>query len=556
MSKQTLLILVLCLGYQINLATCEETVELTIPDGTIRGQVNSTVRENVTFYSFRGIPYAQPPVGNLRFASPVKNSAWSGVYNATYDRSECYQNADGYLGFTFAGQEDCLYINVYTPDVNATGLPVLVWIHGGTFLLYNSSYAKFAPDFFLEQDLVFVSFNYRMGVFGFLSTEDEACPGNWGIKDQLLALQWVQDNVAYFGGDPNNVTISGESAGSVSVHLLLQTNRTTGLFQRAIMCSGTSLNLWGLNTRAASTATLLGVNLGIITTNTTELVESLREIEVEELYRVSWSSAVSLFLGNGLRGLPYAPVIEPDIEGAVYTKASETALEEGNFQQVPILMGFNSEEAVGAESLTSLIKIYLLYYDVAIAHLTPWSFTQVETTRYLAGADIKYEYFQLESIAADTHKLIKFVSADQFNRPIRKAASLMANYTTVYFYEFGYQGTVSADGDREYEGTGHAEDLSYYFVADSNYTATDLKVSETMVLLWSNFAKYGNPTPEEDEKFNNTIWEPIDSTDSDLIYLSFNESIVMATNPKQADWEYYERVYAKYGDDSDEITTY
>ncbi|KAH1026666.1 hypothetical protein HUJ05_000299 [Dendroctonus ponderosae] len=135
----------------------------------------------------------------------------------------------------------------------------------------------------------------------------------------------------------------------------------------------------------------------------------------------------------------------------------------------------------------------------------------------------------------------------------------MANYTTVYFYEFGYQGTVSADGDREYEGklsTGHAEDLSYYFVADSNYTATDLKVSETMVLLWSNFAKYGYEPEEQDEKFNNTIWEPIDSTDSDLIYLSFNESIVMATNPKQADWEYYERVYAKYGDDSDEITTY
>ncbi|ERL91224.1 hypothetical protein D910_08561 [Dendroctonus ponderosae] len=224
MLNKILLILMLCLGYQISLATCEETVEITIPDGTIRGQVNNTVRENVTFYSFRGIPYAKPPVGNLRFASPVKNSAWSGVYNATYDRSECYQNSDGFLGFTFAGQEDCLYINVYTPDINASGLPVLVWIHGGSFLLSNSSYAQFAPDFFLEQDLVFVSFNYRMGVFGFLSTEDEACPENWGIKNQLLALRWVQENVAYFGGDPKNVTISGESAESVSVNLLSQTN--------------------------------------------------------------------------------------------------------------------------------------------------------------------------------------------------------------------------------------------------------------------------------------------------------------------------------------------
>ncbi|KAL1506685.1 hypothetical protein ABEB36_006005 [Hypothenemus hampei] len=535
-----------------------ETVTLQISDGDIVGQVGTTVRQNITYYSFRGIPYAEPPVGDLRFASPVKNSPWNGTLNATYDRSECPQySSDDLLGTTLYGAEDCLYINVYTPDVNEN-FPSVVWIYGGAFMTGNSSFASFGPDYFLEQGIVFVSFNYRLGILGFLSTEDEACPGNWGIKDQVLALQWVQENIAYFGGDPGNVTIFGESAGAVSVSLLMQTNMTEGLFHRAIMNSGTTLNLWGLNTRAAATATLVSTNMGIITTNKTTMINELRKVDVEKVMNVGSNTAWTLFLTNGLRGLPYAPTIEPNIEGALYTNPSDAALSAGLFHKVPVLMGFNSEEAVSAGSVPHYIDIYLNYYGLIVGFLTPYSLTSDEIKRFICGQDIKLNFFG-DGTLGNRENLIKFVSADQFNRPIRRAAGDMANYTDVYFYEFGYQGNVSVQGEeREFDGTGHAEDVYYLFNIQNstNYTNTDLYVSETMVLLWSNFIKYGKPTPFEDERLNNTIWEPVKSDSDDFTYLSINQSVTLAANPKESDWQYYQNAWRKYYDGTAEDTTY
>ncbi|XP_066261238.1 juvenile hormone esterase-like [Euwallacea similis] len=534
-----------------------ETVEITIPDGKILGQVNITSRQNVTYYNFKGIPFGQPPVGDLRFASPLPNSPWNGTLDATKERSECVQfSSDDFLGIgDISGDEDCLYINVYTPNYNATGLPVLVWIYGGAFITGSGNYSSYSPDFFLEQDIVYVSFNYRLGVLGFLSTGDEASSGNWGIKDQLLALKWVQHNIAYFGGNPDNVTIFGESAGSVSVHLLIQTTLAKGLFHRAIMCSGSTLNLWSLNTRAIQITNSIATELGISTTNTTELVNGLRSVSLKTLVKTSWVNGWALYFTNGLRGLPFAPTLEPNIAGAVYVNPSDEALTYGNFNSVPVLMGFNSQEAVAAGSVPFYLDLYLVTYDIEQAFLAPWSLTQKSTKRILAGANIKYKYFQYTAIATNRQQLINFVSADQFNRPIRKAAVNMAKYVPVYYYEFGYQGNVSSSGDRTYEGTGHAEDTAYYFRSTNNYSTTDVKVSETIVLLWSNFIKYGNPTPVNDTALNYTIWSPIDPDASDVVYLSLNESIVMQVNPKQDDWEYYQTIWNKYGDET-ALTTY
>ncbi|CAG9762418.1 unnamed protein product [Ceutorhynchus assimilis] len=540
---------------------CEDevrTINWTIPDGEIQGQIHRTVNNNLSYCSFRGIPYAKPPVNNLRFASPIENDPWEGLHDATHDRSECTQYASGdLLGDEMLGSEDCLYINVYIPskaiDPKAN-LSVLVWIHGGSFTSGNSSYVKFGPDYFLDQNLVFVSFNYRLGIFGFFSTEDGACPGNWGIKDQILALKWVQKNIAYFGGRPDNVTVFGQSAGAVSVNLLLQTKLAEGLFHGAILSSGTSLNLWGLNTRASLTSTLLGFNLGIDSSNSTELVEQLRSVNAEKIQKVGWTTVLTLFLTNALRGLPWAPVMEPNIEGAVLKDPSEFSLSQGNFSKVPVLMGMNSNEAAVFTEVPFLLKLYLLYYDVVVSYLTPYSMTKDSVKRLAAGEYIKLHFFGLLPIPTSAEKLINFVSADQFFRPIRQACTLMSQHVNAFFYIFGY--TDPALGATESDtGVGHGGDLQYVFRSYDNNTKTDVQVSEMLVKLYSNFVKYGNPTPIEDSAFNNTIWPSVNASASNLDYVWLNQSMVVDVNPKQEIFEYYSEVWSTFGDET-EMTTY
>ncbi|RZC41742.1 COesterase and/or Abhydrolase 3 domain containing protein, partial [Asbolus verrucosus] len=192
-----------------------------LPNGLIRGREAVTI-ENKTYYTFQKIPYATPPTGELRFKPPQPPQNWDGILNTTNIDVICYQTTSN----SSTESEDCLFINVFTPKLpsenNSVSLPVLFYIHGGGFVEGSSLY--FQPDLFINNDIVFASINYRVGVFGFLSTQDEVVPGNMGLKDQFLALQWAHDNIKLFGGDPEKITIYGESAGSASCayHLLNQ----------------------------------------------------------------------------------------------------------------------------------------------------------------------------------------------------------------------------------------------------------------------------------------------------------------------------------------------
>lgn len=171
------------------------------------------------YASFEGIPYAEPPTGKLRFERPVKKGKWNGTWEAT-NQISCIQ----YYHYTepgddfVKGDEDCLYVNVYSANTEAEKLlPVIIFIHGGAFM-FNSG-TTYGPKILMNRDLVYVTFNYRLGPLGFLSTEDEIVPGNNGIRDQILALEWIQTNIECFGGDPDSITLTGMSAGGASVQL-------------------------------------------------------------------------------------------------------------------------------------------------------------------------------------------------------------------------------------------------------------------------------------------------------------------------------------------------
>lgn len=209
---------------------------------TEAGKVRGKLIENVAV--FKNIPYAAPPVGNLRFAAPVKHIPWQDVRDAI-ESGPTPPNPqlkagdiddEPTIGKGWVKGDDYLTANIFTPDINAKHLPVMVYIYGGAFVLGASDVPLFDGKNFAKKGVVMVSFNYRLGIEGFLKIKD--VPSNIGIRDQIAALKWVQDNIAAFGGDPENVTIFGESAGAISVGVLLTSPAAKGLFKRAIMQSG------------------------------------------------------------------------------------------------------------------------------------------------------------------------------------------------------------------------------------------------------------------------------------------------------------------------------
>ncbi|KAJ8937475.1 hypothetical protein NQ314_011864 [Rhamnusium bicolor] len=436
--------------------TDDENPLLDIEDGIIRGRKDATVGQNKKYYAFQGIPYAQPPLGNLRFRPPLKNEKWKGTLDTTRDKSECVQGSH-----PVRGSEDCLYINVYTPSLHIC-----------------------------------------------VNTEDLACPGNLGLKDQVLALKWVKSNIGYFGGDPAKVTIFGESAGSASVSYLLQIKETKGLFRGAIMQSGSSLCLWSLNRRARATAFAIGKSLGILTLESNKLINSLRKIDYKKLQEVSIVASHVMALINPLAGIMYGPVKEPYHEGAVFYNNSKELLSQGGFHRIPTLIGVTSNEGAAIGDIPALLRLYVLKYDIVITQLVPEDLTKNLVKILAAAGAIKTHYFGILPLTVQTESAVKFVSDDQFNRPIRQAAIEQSKYAPVYFYKFSYRGVLGGETDRSLSGVGHAEDLGYIFRTYFQYSTpkNDSLVRSRMVRLWTNFAKYNTPTPTKDNLLENVTW--------------------------------------------------
>lgn len=212
--------------------------------GIVKGSVLES-RLGVLFYAFRGIRYAKPPIANLRFKPPEPAEQWSGIFDATDDGPMCPQPAYNLSDVS----EDCLRLNIYTRDLESQNLldrkPVIVYIHPGAFAISSAQSKSFAgPQILMDRDIVLVTINYRLGALGFLSTGTEDCPGNNGLKDQVMALEWIKLHIARFGGDPNSVTLMGYGAGAVGVSLHLVSPMSKGLFHRAIAMSGAGTGQW------------------------------------------------------------------------------------------------------------------------------------------------------------------------------------------------------------------------------------------------------------------------------------------------------------------------
>ncbi|MDQ1374750.1 MAG: para-nitrobenzyl esterase [Actinomycetota bacterium] len=308
---------------------------------TATGRVEGRTKDGVT--QFRGIPFAAPPVGDLRFRPPQPALSWTGTRDATRFGPQALQAA-GQMEALFGGtppasSEDCLFLNVYTPAADDARRPVLVWIHGGAFLTGSGATPWYnGQSFAAAHDLVVVTINYRLGALGFLHLEDIGGDGwegtgNLGILDQVAALEWVRDNIAAFGGDPDNVTAFGESAGAMSVGTLLGTPAAKGLFTKAIPQSGAAHH--GKTREAAdATARELFAELGL--EPTPEGAARLRDLPVDAILEAQ----NTLVMRNLSAALAFTPVVD----GIVLPEAPIDAIGGGSAAGVRVLIGTNADE--------------------------------------------------------------------------------------------------------------------------------------------------------------------------------------------------------------------
>ncbi len=313
------------------------TTAVAISQGKFEGVEQAGIK------SFKGIPFAAPPTGALRWMPPQKPAKWNGTRDARGFSAIAYQNRTETGPFTAmnvagAMSEDCLYLNIWAPGTHGAPLPVMVWIHGGGFTFGAGSQDIYDSATLAERgNVVVVTVNYRLGALGFLRLVDItngriASTGNEGILDQIAALEWVRDNIAEFGGDPTNVTIFGESAGGMSVGTLLASPLARGLFHKAIPQSG-SCNTNGTIQKANRTAEFVLKTLGASPTNP----DALRALAPEALIK-------GTMLPNGMPNPELGMAYQPVIDGLVLPKAAINLVAEGSADGVAVMAGATLEE--------------------------------------------------------------------------------------------------------------------------------------------------------------------------------------------------------------------
>ncbi|XP_015838446.1 juvenile hormone esterase-like [Tribolium castaneum] len=426
-------------------------LQIQLPEGVIQGQARHTNGLSMPYHSYEGIPYAKPPVGELRFKPPQAPDKWNGVLDANGKVPHCVQIPP----VDENESEDCLYLNVYVPKPepeNTGPKPVMVWIYGGAFTFGWANGSFYGPDFLLEQDVIVVHFNYRLNVFGFLSTGDLASPGNYGLKDQLAALKWVKTHIALFEGNPENITLFGQSAGAASVQYHLISPKSRGLFQRAISQSGSTICPWALQTHPAKIAWKIGLAAGFFRFGTTfDLVAYLRSLSA---YRLKIAAMIGpRFTLKMEEALTFSPVFEPEHDDAFLTKSTLEALKKGDFERVPYIVGFNSREFGIPQKEIGVTKVIL--------NLLPskkFIPQDLNNRARMAGYAVKAFYFGFQS-QIRTKQYLNFYSDNAFYRPIIQSARLYSKYAPLYMYEFSYQGyllgkkALLMSKDREVNGT-------------------------------------------------------------------------------------------------------
>jgi para-nitrobenzyl esterase len=452
---------------------------LRIEGGAVRGAAVSGV------YQFLGLPYAAPPTGNLRWRPPRPPAGWRGVRDATQFAPSCPQPTQG-NPFLPPGalSEDCLYLNIYTPTFRRTAdRPVLVWIHGGGFT--EDGARNYDGSNLAAAGAVVVTLNYRLGALGFLAhpalaRHPRGPAGNYGLMDQIAALDWVRSNIARFGGDPHNVTVAGQSAGGVSVLALLVSLRARGLFQRAIVQSGA----FALTQQPLADAEAAGEALSTQAGCPDQTARCLRQLPVDSL--------VNSFTRPGIPGV---------IDGRVLTESIGTALAGGRFAHVPILNGVNHLEELIFTAGLGLAVSGGTFVGVPVHPVTPDGYI-TDIAAVLGVSEAK-----AASIAAlypvDTYALpdvafATLVSDANFACPALQVDRWTSARVPTFAYQFNDDNAPERFAPLPPAAT-HSSELQYIFDQPNapipgTLDADQQALAASMRAAWASFAANGDPS--------------------------------------------------------------
>ncbi|CAG9835474.1 unnamed protein product [Diabrotica balteata] len=526
------------------------SLQVSTTHGIIQGSKKITIK-GLPYFAYEGIPFAQPPLGDLRFRSPQPIKPWTGVLDATVKSSECVQV---HIPFpnnpTTDGNEDCLYLNVFTPQTKTNKLlPVIFWIYGGAF--YEGSAGDYGPSNLLENGLVVVTSNYRLGMFGFLSTGDTVLPGNYGLKDQNAALRWTYQNIVKFGGDPNRITISGQSAGGCSVWYHMLSSKSKGLFSRAISMSAEPRSVWAYQQNPKAVAMNVAANLGIGVKNSSQFAEYLRKADITDLKRANLLVTFVQILTALQEGLPFTPTIEVDHEEAFITSSPTEIIRQQKYSKVPILMGMTTTEAGLFGKILNLVKRISVVFDISPGSV-PNGFKGLSTKNSgKVGRRIRDKYLQSKSFGTVTfEELCNILSDALFTKPIMDAARALSPYTSVYLYinskpSLYMKGILIHLGFPillHTRGVVHGEDVPIIWNYRNFSSPSDTyMIKKIFTKTWSNFAATGNPTPGNDPVLNNITWPPI-TDNNNIPYLSLGEEIKVKYNYRKKYVEFWDNL--------------
>lgn len=446
-------------------ALAQFPVQLKVEGGWIKG-----VAEN-ELTIFRGVPFAAPPVAQLRWKAPQPVIAWTGVRSAEKFAPSPMQSGNPAAGKS----EDCLYLNIWTPAKTTTErLPVMVWIYGGGFSAGSAADPWVEGSKLANKGVVFVSITYRVGPLGFLahpalSAENkDQVSGNYGLLDQIAALKWIQNNIAQFGGDAKKVTIFGESAGGISVSMLCASPLAKGLFRGAISQSGGSFGPTAAVTYPGENMKTLKMaeedgrqyfsKAGVST------IEELRNLPADKL-PMSWGVGSSWPVVDGY--------VIPDVQYKLY--------EQGKYNDVPVIIGYNSDEGLSFSP-----------------GKTPKDCVDAVNKRYekFAG-DLLKAYPVGDTVVLRSARNLSRDAAFGWHNWAWANLQSHTGKSKVYYYFFDQHPVYDKASPEFDHGSSHAQDVSYVFqhlnASDPKTSASDVRISEAMGDYWINFVKYGNP---------------------------------------------------------------
>ncbi|XP_021075983.1 pyrethroid hydrolase Ces2e-like isoform X1 [Mus pahari] len=491
-------LLVLLLLHVKDLDSSETSPIRNTRTGQVRGKFVHLIDIKAGAHNFLGIPFAKPPVGPLRFAPPEAPEPWSGVRDGTSQPAMCLQNDDvlnleglkiiKLIMPPFSMSEDCLYLNIHTPAHanESSNLPVMVWLHGGGLVTGMASMHD-GSRLAATEDVVVVITQYRLGIPGFYSTGDAQARGNWGFLDQTAALHWVQQNIANFGGNPDSVTLFGQSAGGTSVSFHVLSPVSQGLFHRAIMESGVALLPTFIPDSTEMIFTKVANLSGCETSNSEALVRCLR----------GKSEAEILAINKAFRFMPAV------VDGKFLPRHPKKLLASADFRPVPSIIGVNNDEygwiipkifkyshlinKINGKSLKAIMKI------TTEQMMLPSECGDLLIEEYLRDTKDPWTLqMQYREMIGDFLIMIPALQVARFQR----------SHAPVYFYEFQHRSSFLKYFRPWHVKADHGDELylifgSFFWGIKFGFTVEEKLLSRKMMKYWANFARYGNPNSED-----------------------------------------------------------